>query len=120
MPAIVQSAIKVLSRLQLFLMKSFTKQIEDAKQNSQLLQTKASPNQDLIDQLNDAMDDPMSRKLSTKYHEPYGLTPLMQNTTNNLSFLHLNISSICFHIEELRILISEHKFTFDIIATSES
>ena len=62
----------------------------------------------------------MSGKLSTQYHEPYELTPLMENTTNNLSFLHLNISCICFHIEELRILISEQKLTFDIIAISES
>ena len=59
---------------------------------------KASPNQDLIDQLNDAMDHPMSGKLSTKYYEPYELTLLMGSTTSNLSFLHLNISSLCFHI----------------------
>ena len=66
------------------------------------------------------MDDPMSGKLSTQYHEPYELTPLMENATNNLSFLQLNISSICFNIEELRILISEQKLTFDIIVISES
>ena len=60
---------------------------------------KASPNQDLIDQLNDTMDDPMSGKFSTKYYESHELTPLMETTTNKLSFLHLNISSLCYHIE---------------------
>ena len=51
---------------------------------------KTFPNQDLTDQLNHAMDDPISGKFSAKYHEPYELTPLMASTTNNLSFLHLN------------------------------
>ena len=81
---------------------------------------KASPNQDLIDQLNDALDDPMSGKFLTKYFDPYELTPLMESTTNNLSFLHLNISSLYFYIEELTTLISEHKLTFHIIAISKS
>ena len=44
----------------------------------------------------------------------------MKSTTNNLSFIHLNISSLCFYIEELTTLISEHTLTFDIIAISES
>ena len=81
---------------------------------------KASPNQDLIDQFNDAMDDPMSGKFSTKYYEPHELTPLMETTINKLSFLHLNISSLCYHIEEPTTLLSEHKLTFDIIGISES
>ena len=34
--------------------------------------------------------------------------------------LHLNISSLCYHIEELTTLISEHKLTFDIIGISKS
>ena len=76
------------------------------------------PNGDLIYQLNDAMDDPMSEKISTKYYEPYELTPSMESTINNLSFSHLNISSLCFHIEIT--LISEYKLTFDIIGISES
>ena len=47
--------------------------------------------QDLIDQLNDAMDDIMTENISTKYYEPYELTPLMKNTTNNvfLSFKYI-------------------------------
>ena len=47
------------------------------------------------------MDDPLLEKISTKYYEPYELTPLMESATNNLSFFHLNKSSLCFHIEEL-------------------
>ena len=66
------------------------------------------------------MDDPISEKILTKYYEPYELTPLMESTTNNLSFLHLNISSLCFHIEELTTLISEQKLTFDVIRISKS
>ena len=57
-----------------------------------------SPSQDFIDQLNDAMDDPMSENISTEYYESYEPTSLMKNATSNMSFLHLNISSLCFHI----------------------
>ena len=52
---------------------------------------KASPNQDFIYQLNDAIDDHISIKFSTKYNEPYELTPSIESATNNLSFLHLNL-----------------------------
>ena len=38
-----------------------------------------SPSQDLIDQLNDAFDDPISETITTRYYEPYELTPLMKN-----------------------------------------
>ena len=58
--------------------------------------------------------------VTKKASEPYELTPLMESTTNNLSFLHLNISSLCYHTEELTTLISEHKLTFDITGISES
>ena len=78
-----------------------------------------SPTEDLIDQLNDAMDDPMFENISSKYYEPYELTPRMKNTTNNLSFFHLNISYLCFHTEELTTLTSEHDLAFDIIGISE-
>ena len=74
-----------------------------------------SQSQDLIDQLNDAMDDPMSENISGKYYESYELTSLMKNPTNNMSFFHLNISFSCFHLKELATLISEHDLVFDII-----
>ena len=74
----------------------------------------ASPNQDLIDQLNEAMDDPSSEKVSSKYYEPCELSSLLNNSKNCLSFLDLNISSLSFHIEEVTALISEHNLTFDI------
>ena len=32
-----------------------------------------------------------------------------------MSFFHLNLSLLCFHIEELTTLISEHDLAFDII-----
>ena len=44
----------------------------------------------------------------------------MESTTYNLSFLHLNTSSLSFYIEELTTLMPEHKLTFDIIGISES
>ena len=76
------------------------------------------PNQDFIDQLNDAMDDPMM--ISTKYYKTYELTHLMESTTNSLSFLHLNIYFLFFHIGELTNLISEHNLAFEIIGINES
>ena len=45
------------------------------------------PSQDLIDQLNDAMENPMSENISTNYYELYELTPLMKNTTNHFFFI---------------------------------
>ena len=62
---------------------------------------KTFPNQDIIDQLNDAVDNPMSERISTKYYEPYKIKSLMESTRENLFFLNLNIPSLCFHIEEL-------------------
>ena len=44
----------------------------------------------------------------------------MNNSKNCLSFFHLNISSLSFHIEELTTLISEHNLTFDIFGVSET
>ena len=44
----------------------------------------------------------------------------MNNSKNCLSFFHLNISSLSFHIEELPTLISEHDLTFDIFGVSET
>ena len=73
-----------------------------------------SPNQDLIDQLNEAMDDPSSEKVLGKYYEPCELSSLLNNSKNCLSFLDLNISSLSFHTEEVTALISEHNLTFDI------
>ena len=66
------------------------------------------------------MDGPISENISSKYYEPYDeLTLLMKNTGNNMSFFYLNISSLCFHIEELTTFISEHDLAFDIIGISE-
>ena len=49
-------------------------------------------NHDLIDKLNNAMDDPESEMLSSKYYEPNEMTALFKNTKKHFSFFHLNIS----------------------------
>ena len=54
--------------------------------------------------MNDAINDPMSENISTKYYEPYELTQLMKNTTNNMSLFHLNISSFAFATRNLPLL----------------
>ena len=50
-----------------------------------------SLSKDLIEQVNDAMDDPMSENISTKYYEPYEVRPLMKNKSNHvfLSFKYI-------------------------------
>ena len=78
------------------------------------------PSQDLIDQLNEAMDDPSSETVSSKYCEPCELPSVLNNSKNCLFFLHLNICSLSFHIEELTTLISKHNLTFDIFGVSET
>ena len=77
-------------------------------------------NHDLIDKLNNAMDDPESEILSSKYYEPNEMTTLLKNTNKHFSFFHLNISSLPFHFEELSTLISEHNLNFDFLGISES
>ena len=66
------------------------------------------------------MDDPSSEAVSSKYYKPCELSSLLNNSKNCLSFFHLNISSLSFHIEELTTLISEHNLTFDIFGVSET
>ena len=78
------------------------------------------PSQDLIDQLNEAMDEPSSETVSSKYYEPCELSSLSNNSNNCLSFFHLNISLLSFHIEELATVISEHNLAFDIFGVSET
>ena len=86
-----------------------------------LTKNHTSPSQDLIHQLNEAVDDPSSATVSSKYYEPCELSSLMKNSMNCLSYLfHLNISSLPFHIEELSTLISEHNLVFDIFGVSET
>ena len=80
----------------------------------------SSPSQDLIDQLNEGMDDPSSEIVSSKYYKSCEFSSLLNNSKNYLSFIHLNISSLSFHIEELTTLISKHNLTFDIFGVSET
>ena len=44
-----------------------------------------STNHDLIDKLNNAMDDPESEMLSSKYYEPNEVTVLFKNTNKHPS-----------------------------------
>ena len=76
-------------------------------------------NHDLIDKLNNAMDDPESEMLSSKYYEPNEMATLFKNTNKYISFFHLNISSLPFHFEELSTLITEHNLNFDFFGISE-
>ena len=85
-----------------------------------LIKHHTPPSQDLIDQLNEAMDDPSSETVPSKYYKPCDISSLLNNSKNCLSFFHLNISSLSFHIEELTTLISEHNLTFDIFGVSET
>ena len=66
------------------------------------------------------MDDPSSETVPSKYYKPCDISSLLNNSKNCLSFFHLNISSLSFHIEELTTLISEHNLTFDIFGVSET
>ena len=59
-----------------------------------------SPNDNLRDKLNNAMDDPESNMVCSKYYEPYEVTP--------------------FHIEELSTLITEHSFNLELLAKTDT
>ena len=76
-------------------------------------------NNDLIDKLNKAIDDPDSEMMTAKYHEPDKIPFLLLGTSTNRSFSHLNISSLTFHFEELIVLMAENKLNFDFLGISE-
>ena len=75
-------------------------------------------NQDIIEKLNNAMDDPEAEILSRKYFEPQELTPVLKNK-ESISFFHLNISSLPFHFEECSTLSSTYKLPFDLLGITE-
>ena len=77
-------------------------------------------NHDLIDKLNNAMDDPESEMLSSKYYKPNEMTTLFNNTNKHFYFFYLNISSLPFHFEELSTLIIQHNLNFDFLEILES
>ena len=85
-----------------------------------LTKNHTTPSQNLIDQLNEAIEDPSSGTVSRKYYEPCELSSLINNSKNHQSFFHLNISSLPFHIDELSTLISEHNLAFDIFGVIET
>ena len=49
------------------------------------------PSQDLIVQVNEAIDDPSSEAVSSKYYKSCELSSLLNNSKNCLSFFYLNI-----------------------------
>ena len=69
-----------------------------------LTKNHTSLSQYLIDQLNEAIDDPLYASVSSKYYQPCELLSLMNNSRNCLSLFYLNITSLPFHIEELSTL----------------
>ena len=74
----------------------------------------------MIDNLNVAMDDPVSVLNCNKYFEPNEMVNLMVDQSESLSFFHLKILSLPFHFEEFSILHSENKLHFDILAITEA
>ena len=75
-------------------------------------------NQDIIEELNNAMDNPEAEILSSKCFEPHELTPLLKNK-ESLSFFHLNISSLPFHFEEFSTLLCSYKVPSDLLGITE-
>ena len=95
-PGIAQNVLKmsfhsVTSQMMNYMKPSLVKKMKlkalARKQNFQ--------NQDIIEKLNNAMDDPEAEILSSKYFEPLELTPLLKNK-ESMSFFHLNVSSLPF------------------------
>ena len=76
-------------------------------------------NQGIIEELNNAMDDPEAEILSSKCFEPHELTPLLKNK-ESLSYFHLNISSLPFHFEEFSTLLCTYKVPSDLLGINES
>ena len=57
--------------------------------------------------------------INCQYMSVDDLNNLDLNITNH-SFLHLNISSLPYHVDELKTVISQYKHSFDIIGITET
>ena len=68
-----------------------------------LTKNHTTPTQDLTDQFNEAMEDPSSGTVPSKYYEPCELSSLMNNSKNCLSFFHLSIS-LLFTLKSTQLL----------------
>ena len=69
-------------------------------------------------QVNDLLD-PSENLTSWDYYDVNDISKLRSNE-NNLSVIHLNISSLPLRINELKLFLSFFKYRFDIISVSES
>ena len=69
-------------------------------------------------QTNDLLD-PSETLTSCDYYDVNDISKLRINE-NDLSVIHLNISSLPLHINELKLFLSFFKMKFDIISISES
>ena len=76
-------------------------------------------NQNSINQDENA-EDKDQPPIDCKYYNLNEFSDAKFNASKSFSMLHLNIHSIQFHIEDLRIILQMLNFNFDIIAISES
>ena len=65
-------------------------------------------------------DDDDQPAVDSKYYNMNDFSDAKFNDAKSFSILHLNIHSIQFHINDLRVILQMLKFKFDIIAISES
>ena len=70
-------------------------------------------------QVNDLLDHPSENLTSCDFYDVNDISKLRINE-NDLSVIHLNISSLPLHINELKRFLSFFKVKFDIISISES
>ena len=80
---------------------------------------------ELINKINDIIDNSENETVTGKYYQVEELPPLMFDLDNNLSFFHLNISSLVSsltsrHFEESCTLLTLNNLKFHILSISET
>ena len=75
---------------------------------------------DLTDDITDLDPENATNPIDCKYYTIDQFKEQKLNPTKHFSILHLNIHSLEFHIEELRIILKLINFQFDIICISEN
>ena len=75
---------------------------------------------DLYKQLNNIQSDSIEDTNFSKYHDINDLNLATPINDKNLSIFHMNISSLQYHIDDLKQLLSQISFEFDVIGITET
>ena len=97
-------------------------ELERVLSGKHIIPFKTKEIQNFTNQINTRINDDMDIKNTTEclYYEVNDLKNLQSNNENSFSLMHLNISSLQYHFDELNELLEKADIKFSIIGITES